>query len=291
MAEPRKVKCPNCQTEQPETNRECPNCQLNWIRWRESQARKEAQGVVSPPVHQTVPPQVKRRRILIGAVLGGLIGIVAVLFFLPIRGLPVPEGAQRLDDLGLAIIPIPEWHVSQARIDRKLIREVLSMVRPAEDAWTSPVLTVSVAKMSVPAVSERRAAQIMGIFLAELRADWDTFRTDTPSVVTIDGLKAVRFMARAGKTIVVIPAVTKTMAAGTVTVTVSPAVTKEYAHRALVLIVPASEGAYLLVGRATESDFAALSPAFEAAVASFRITRRPRRWDEFSRGVLRLVGK
>ena len=269
------MECPNCGLKQPDKAKDCAGCQINFSHWKEVQAKREYGGYAAPSSTQATGPLDRKSRpwgwilVLVSAVSLGL------WLFTPRRGLPIPDEAHKNQAYGFAISPAPGWNHSFPGNKKGRFVDAFSMLKSAPEGRMPPVLNVVVTETPVPPMTDRLKDRAAKIVESELKGVFEGYSRQSAQIIEIDRLKALRVTGTGQKTVVVIPAVYKTILSGTTKILITPETTKVHDLKVISIIVPGLERGYLITCIADLADFPVLEGDFSYTLASFRVLEHP----------------
>lgn len=269
------MECPNCGLKQPDKAKDCAGCQINFSHWKEIQAKREFGGYASPSSTHTTG-SLGRKNPPWSWILGLIASVsLGLWLFVPRRGLPVPDEALKNPDYGFAISPAPGWNHSFPGNKKGRFVDAFSMLKSAPEGRMPPVLNVVVTETAVPPMTEMLKDRAARIVESELKAVFERYSRQKVEIIEIDRLKALRVSGAGQKTVVVIPAVYKTILSGTTKILITPETTKVHDLKVISIIVPGLERGYLITCIADLADFPLLEGDFSYTLASFRVLEHP----------------
>lgn len=269
------MQCPNCGLQQPDKAKDCAGCQINFSHWKEIQAKREFGGYTAPNTASSTGP-IGRRKQPWGWALGLISSVsLGLWLFVPRHGLPVPDEALKNQDFGFAISPAPGWNHSFPGNKKGRFVDAFSMLKSAPEGRMPPVLNVVVTETAVPPMTEMLKDRAARIVESELKAVFERYSRQKAEIIEIDRLKALRVTGTGQKTVVVVPAVYKTILSGTTKILITPETTKVHDLKVISIIVPGLERGYLITCIADLGDFPLLEGDFSYTLSSFRVLEHP----------------
>lgn len=260
------IVCPQCGSKQPANMLECNNC-----RHRFPESMRPAQ---EPAPASRGSPWVFLLGLAVTAGLGWW------LFVPPTQSLPAPAGAFGLPQFDCSLLTIPGWNLALADRSPMIgdMNDALRMSLAREAGRPQPSLQLAVIPYQLPPMDEtgradlrQRAASDLALFLATHAIDADRF-------VTVDNLPALRISAGGKRLHVVTETYYRTGAFGQKTAHLKEVNYGYFDMRALLAYVPGNEKGYMILGLAQAPDAAEMETAFERALSSLRVLKRPLRY-------------
>jgi hypothetical protein len=279
------MQCPKCGYEQPDGAVECRRCGVVFAKLQSSMAGSLAESYPPPSYRATTappPPKEPSGWLKLSGLLAVGCGWLWFFVWAP-PGLPVPANAYTDAEHGFAIVPPEGWQATPVsdckNVGGPLAASqacvVLVLRRGVESA--GPVIMVTTASVSSLFktgwfggihLTQSDTARMATSFEGAVRETLPGFTSDLQAVAPVDRIPSLH--VRGSVSFKGLP----TMVGGKlVTIPSLHGPAPEYQATFGNVLVPAGRDAFWLAGMSETADYAYVGPAFEAAVASFRVTK------------------